>query len=92
MKGNFLNNAMRVNATGFSYDQALNDQWRISFSSDARFTSDYDWTATLDPFEQDSFWILDAAVSTPVPSLTRSTHELAVTVAGVVLYRVRIRS
>ncbi len=41
----------------------MNDQWRISFSSDARFTSDYDWTATLDPFEQESFWILDAAVS-----------------------------
>ena len=56
-------NADITGFVGFSYDQALNDQWRISFSSDARFTSDYDWTATLDPFEQESFWILDAAVS-----------------------------
>ncbi len=52
--------------TGFlggTFDVPMSDAWRLSFSADARFTGDYAWTATLDPFEQDSFWIWDAAVS-----------------------------
>ena len=39
------------------------DSWRYSLSADARFTDDYAWTATLNPFEQDSFWVWDAAIS-----------------------------
>lgn len=48
---------------GFTYDRAMNEQWRIALSADARFSDDYAITATLDPFTQDSFWIMDAAVS-----------------------------
>ncbi len=48
---------------GFTFDRPLGDNWRYSLSADARFTDDYAWTATLNPFEQDSFWIIDAAIS-----------------------------
>jgi iron complex outermembrane receptor protein len=48
---------------GFSYDRSIADNWRINFSADARYTGDYAWTATLDPFEQDAFWVYDSAVS-----------------------------
>ena len=48
---------------GATYDWAINSGWRMSLSADARYTGDYDWTATLDPFEQDDFWIVDAALS-----------------------------
>ena len=48
---------------GFTYDQALASDWRISLSADVRYTGEYAWTATLDPFEQDAFWILDTAIS-----------------------------
>ena len=48
---------------GFTYDRELTSDWRYSVSADARFTDDYAWTATLNPFEQDSFWVSDAAVS-----------------------------
>ena len=32
-------------------------------SADARYTDDYALTASLNPFKQDSFWIIDAAMS-----------------------------
>jgi len=48
---------------GFTYDMPMGDAWRLSLSADARYSDDYAFTATLDPFIQDSFWILDAAVS-----------------------------
>ena len=48
---------------GFTYDTSVAENWRLSVSSDARFTDDYSWTASLDPFVQDSFWIWDASVS-----------------------------
>ena len=48
---------------GFTFDRALGSDWRYSLSADARFTDDYAWTATLNPFVQDSFWVLDAAIS-----------------------------
>ncbi len=48
---------------GFTFDRALGANWRYSLSADARFTDDYAWTATLNPFVQDSFWVLDAAIS-----------------------------
>ena len=41
----------------------MGDNWRLNLSADARYSDDYAFTATLDPFVQDSFWILDAAVS-----------------------------
>ncbi len=52
--------------TGFiggSYDFAIGSGWRGEVSADFRYTGDYAWTATLDPFMQDSFWLIDAAVS-----------------------------
>ena len=48
---------------GFTFDRGLGDSWRYSLSADVRFTDDYAWTATLNPFTQDSFWIWDAAMS-----------------------------
>lgn len=48
---------------GFTLDRGLGNNWRYSLSADARFTDDYSWTATLNPFEQDSFWVWDAAIS-----------------------------
>ncbi|MCY4344941.1 MAG: TonB-dependent receptor, partial [Gammaproteobacteria bacterium] len=48
---------------GVTYDWEIGDAWRLNLSSDARYTGDYPWSATLDPFKQDSFWILDAAIS-----------------------------
>ena len=44
-------------------DRALGANWRYSLSADARFTDDYAWTATLKLFVQDSFWVVDAAIS-----------------------------
>lgn len=52
--------------TGFlggTYDFALSDGWRMTLSTDVRYTDDYAWSATLDPFKQDSFWLVDAAIS-----------------------------
>ena len=52
--------------TGFiggSYDMPVGAGWRLDLSADFRYTGDYDWTATLDPFTQDSFWLVDAAIS-----------------------------
>lgn len=48
---------------GATWDVSVANNWRMSLSADARFTDDYAWTATLNPFEQDSFWVYDAAVS-----------------------------
>ena len=48
---------------GFTYDGELTGNWRFSVSADARFTDDYAWTATLNPYTQDSFWVSDAAFS-----------------------------
>ena len=48
---------------GFTYDSELTGDWRYSVSADARFTDDYAWTATLNPFTQDSFWVSDAAIN-----------------------------
>ena len=59
---------------GFTYDRPLTDGWRVSLSADARFTGDYAWSASLDPFEQDSFWIFDTAISVYSES---GRHELS---------------
>ncbi|MEM7218609.1 MAG: TonB-dependent receptor [Pseudomonadota bacterium] len=56
-------NAEITGFVGFSLDRELSANWRVNLSADARFTDDYPWTATLDPFIQDSFWIFDAAIS-----------------------------
>ncbi len=48
---------------GASYDWNAGGGWRVNLSADGRYTGDYAWTATLDPFKQDSFWVLDAAIS-----------------------------
>ena len=61
-----LDGAGSADITGFvglTYDTSIADNWRLSLSSDARYTDDYSWTASLDPFVQDSFWIWDASVS-----------------------------
>ena len=48
---------------GFSYDQPLATGWRITLSADARYTGEYSWSASLDPFMQGDYWIHDAAIS-----------------------------
>lgn len=49
-------------AIGFSYDVPVGADWRIDLSADARYNDGYPWTATLNPYEQDSYWLLDAAI------------------------------
>lgn len=56
-------NADVTGYVGFTYDRSISDGWRISLSADARYTDDYAWSATLNPFIQDSFWTTDAAIS-----------------------------
>ncbi len=48
---------------GASYDVSVGGAWRLNYSADARYTGEYAWTPTLDPFMQDSFWLIDAAIS-----------------------------
>ncbi|HEX7034186.1 MAG TPA: TonB-dependent receptor [Pseudomonadales bacterium] len=48
---------------GLTYDLAVTNDWRLNFSFDARYNDGYPISATLDPFEQDSYWVTDAAVS-----------------------------
>jgi iron complex outermembrane receptor protein len=45
---------------GFTYDRGLTGIWRWSLSVDARYDSGYNISATLDPYEQDSYWLTDA--------------------------------
>ena len=47
---------------GFSYDWAMSGYWRASFSWDARYNSGYPFTATLDPYTQDAFWLVYTAL------------------------------
>ncbi len=64
LKGTKLvGNAEIAGFVGFTYDFSVADNWRMSVSSDARYTDDYRWTATLPGYDQDSFWLWDAAVS-----------------------------
>lgn len=59
-------NAGSADVTGYvglTLDRELSDGWRFSVSADARYTGDYAWTATVNPYRQDSFWIMDASVS-----------------------------
>ena len=58
--------AGNANVTGFvggTYDFPVRAGWRLGLSTDFRYTGEYAWTATIDPLMQDSFWIIDAAVS-----------------------------
>lgn len=48
---------------GATWDRAFGAGWRFSLSADARYTGDYSWSATLDPFIQDAFWVMDASIS-----------------------------
>ena len=36
---------------------------RLNLSSDLRYNNGYTFTATDDPYEQDSYWLIDAALS-----------------------------
>lgn len=54
--------AKTAGSAGVSYDFALNDSWRMDLSADARYNGGYAYTATLDPYKQESFWLLDAAI------------------------------
>jgi len=62
---------------GFTYDAELADNWRFNVSADARFTDDYAWSATLNPFMQDSFWTSDAAINVYSDD---GTHEFSLIV------------
>lgn len=56
-------NAKVAGALGFSFDRGLGGSgWRAELSSDARYNSGYNWTTTLNPFKQSSFWTMDAAL------------------------------
>lgn len=47
---------------GLSFDRAMSPYWRMNFSWDARYSSGYPFTATLDPYTQSDFWLVDAAL------------------------------
>ena len=48
---------------GATYDMSVASGWRLNLSADARYSGEYAYTATLNPYIQDSFWVVDAAVS-----------------------------
>ncbi len=48
---------------GATYDMSVSSNWRLSLSADARYTGEYPFTATIDPFTQDAFWLIDTAIS-----------------------------
>ena len=56
-------NADVAGSFGLIYDIPLGAAWRLNMVFDARYSDSYAISATLDPFEQDSFWITDAAIS-----------------------------
>jgi len=64
LKGEDLrNNAEVTGYVGATYDFGLGDRLRMSLSADARYSDDYGYTDTLDPYTQDSFWLLDASIN-----------------------------
>jgi len=56
-------NADVTGYVGATYDIPVTGGWRVNLSADARYSGEYPYTQTLDPYMQDSFWVLDAAVS-----------------------------
>ncbi len=56
-------NADITGFVGATWEFPVSDTWALSLSADARYSGEYDWTATLDPFVQDDFWLIDAAIS-----------------------------
>jgi len=64
LKGqNAVGSADLAGALGFTYDFELGaSNWRMDISSDVRYNDGYPWTATLNPFTQDSYWLWDAAI------------------------------
>ena len=48
---------------GATYDTPLFGSVRLNLSSDLRYNNGYTFTATDDPYEQDSYWLIDAALS-----------------------------
>ncbi|MCY4343237.1 MAG: TonB-dependent receptor [Gammaproteobacteria bacterium] len=76
LKGeNLRNNAEVTGYLGVTYDFSVTDGWRLSVSADARYSDDYGLTDTLNPYTQDSFWLLDASVSA---YSANERHELSV--------------
>ena len=48
---------------GMTLDRSIATNWRVSFSVDARYSDEFPMSATANPFVQDSFWLLDTAIS-----------------------------
>lgn len=55
-------NADVAGFAGLTYDWGLSDGWRMNISVDSRYSSGYNLMATLNPYEQNSFWLHDAAI------------------------------
>ncbi len=47
---------------GLTYEWALGGDWRMDFSVDQRYNDGYNFTATQNPYKQDSYWLTDAAL------------------------------
>ena len=58
---------------GFTYDTSLAENWRLSLSTDARFTDDYSWT----PHSIRSFKIVFGSGMLPSASIAKTviTHS-----------------
>ena len=57
-----LRNADVTGYAGTTYERALNSNWNFSASLDARYSGDYSLASTLNPYEQDAFWLVDATI------------------------------
>jgi hypothetical protein len=55
-------NAELAGNFGVSYDWSISDNWNMNISADTRYSDDYTLSAVLDPYEQDSYWLYDAAI------------------------------
>jgi len=64
LKGEDLrNNAEVTGYIGSTYEFPVGSGVRMSMSADVRYSDDYALTDTLNPYKQDSFWLLDASIS-----------------------------
>ena len=55
-------NAEWTGYAGITYDWSVTNRWRMNVSGDARFSDGYSLQAALNPWRQDSYWLLDTAV------------------------------
>ncbi len=71
------NNAEVTGYIGATFDFVLSDALRMSVSADARYSDDYSLTDTLNPYTQESFWLVDTSISVYTPDERHSFNLIA---------------